>query len=170
MTKRKLHRVNNSETQLGGVSVGLANYFGVDVVLVRVLFVILTFTPFPAIITYLILWAVLPVRYEESEFAPTGLYAGASNPQSFNTNTGLMKNRNSQGSLVGGAILIILGVIFSFKTFFHINLFQYIGQMWPLFLIALGVWLVIREKPSDDDDPFDNDAIGGSSSSTELLN
>lgn len=170
MKNKRLYRVTGSDTQIGGVSIGLADYFNLDTTLVRVLFVILTFTPFPAIITYIILWAVVPVRYADSDFASADAYGDSAFNQSTNTNKTFMKNSNSQGSLVGGAILIILGIIFSFKTFFHINIFHYIGQMWPLFLIALGVWLVIREKPSDND-PFDNDSIGGSSSSSsDLLN
>lgn len=168
MTHKRLHRVTGRDTQLGGVSIGLADYFNLDVTLIRVIFVILFFTPFPSFITYLILWAVLPIRYEEIEFNSDGTYAEATTSQTLNTNLIAMKNRNTQGSLVGGAILIILGIIFSFKTFFHINLFQYIGQMWPLFLIGLGVWLVIREKPSDNNDHFNNDSIGGSSSTSDI--
>jgi phage shock protein PspC (stress-responsive transcriptional regulator) len=167
MANKRLFRVTGSDTQVGGVSIGLADYFNLDITLVRVLFVILFFTPFPAVITYVILWAILPVRYAGSASSTAETYGSTTDPQSTNTNISFMKNRNSQGSLVGGAILIILGIIFSFKTFLHINVFQYIGQMWPLFLIALGVWLVIREKPNDND-PFDNDSIGGSSSSDLL--
>ncbi|MDP5139441.1 MAG: PspC domain-containing protein, partial [Spirosomaceae bacterium] len=60
MANKSLHRIIGTETQFGGVTLGLAEYLNIDVTLVRVLFVILVFTPFPAIITYLILWAVLP--------------------------------------------------------------------------------------------------------------
>ncbi len=166
MENKRLQRVTGKDTQIGGVSIGLADYFNIDTTLIRVIFVILIFTPFPAIITYIILWAVLPIRYEESVGISAGDDAGNSGDSSVNlVNQSFMKNNSNQGSLVGGAILIILGIIFSFKTFFHINLFHYIGQMWPLFLIALGVWLVIREKSDDKNGPFNNDAIGGSSSS-----
>ncbi len=57
-----------------------------------------------------------------------------------------MSKNNNNSNLVGGAILIILGTIFAFRTFFDINLFYYIGKMWPLFLIGLGIWLIIKEK------------------------
>lgn len=167
MANKRLYRVTNKDTQLGGVSIGLADYFNLDITLVRVIFVILFFTPFPSFITYLILWAILPNRYETTEFGSDSTYTEAAASQNLNTNIIAMKNRNTQGSLVGGAILIILGIIFSFKTLFHINLFYYIGQMWPLFLIALGVWIVIREKPSDNDH-YNNDSIGGSSTPTDI--
>lgn len=167
MENKSFHRVIGPDTQLGGVTLGLANYLNIDVTLVRVLFVVMIFTPFPAIITYLILWAVLPAYSSSSQLITDTSFNREFQSQVFNSNKLQMNNSNRQGSLVGGAILIILGVIFSFKTFFDINLFRFIGQMWPLFLIALGVWLVIREKPSDND-PFDNDAIGGSDN--DLIN
>jgi hypothetical protein len=60
-----------------------------------------------------------------------------------------MSSHNQKNNLVGGAVLIILGIIFSFKTFFHINLFRYIGQMWPLILIGIGVWLIVKDRKDD---------------------
>lgn len=44
---------------IGGVSSGLANYFGIDVVIIRVLFVIGLFAGF-GLIAYIILWIILP--------------------------------------------------------------------------------------------------------------
>ena len=46
-------------------------------------------------------------------------------------------------------ILIILGAIFSFKTFFDINLFSYVKNLWPLILIGLGVWIIVKDKDED---------------------
>ena len=57
-----------------------------------------------------------------------------------------MSNQSKNGNMVGGLILIILGAIFSFKTFFDINLFSYLKNMWPLILIGLGVWIIVKEK------------------------
>lgn len=46
---------------LGGVSLALANYFGIDVVWVRLVWFLL-FLPggFPGVVPYLILWLVIP--------------------------------------------------------------------------------------------------------------
>jgi phage shock protein PspC (stress-responsive transcriptional regulator) len=45
---------------LGGVSAGMAAYFGIDVVVVRLLFIILTVFGGLGVITYIVLWIVLP--------------------------------------------------------------------------------------------------------------
>ena len=52
-----------------------------------------------------------------------------------------------QPSPVGAVILIGLGVLFLLNTMglWH---FHWVGRMWPLILIALGVWLFIRRFDS----------------------
>jgi phage shock protein C len=58
--QRRLYR-SEKDRLLGGVCGGLAEYFGTDPILVRVIFVILTL--FPAglgIVAYIVLWIVVP--------------------------------------------------------------------------------------------------------------
>jgi phage shock protein C len=65
----KLYRPRNDKT-IAGVCSGLAQYLGVDPVVIRLLFVLLFFTPHvPALLIYLILWVVIP-----QEPAPTPRY------------------------------------------------------------------------------------------------
>lgn len=45
---------------LGGVSGGLASYFGIDIILVRVLFIALTFAGGFGVLVYIVLWVTLP--------------------------------------------------------------------------------------------------------------
>ncbi|WP_337041250.1 PspC domain-containing protein [Emticicia sp. 17c] len=143
--EKRLYRIRQNQT-LGGVAQGLAEYFNLDVTLIRVVFVLLFFTPFPSIFTYVLLWIVLPVK-DAYGYVSTANFNETINSETSNFTT--MSSRNQNNNLVGGAVLIILGVIFSFKTFFHINLWRYIGQMWPLILVGLGVWLIVRDRKDD---------------------
>ena len=146
---------------LGGVSQGLAEYFSIDVTLIRVLFVLLFFTPVPAVITYVILWVVLPTKYEyglagidNSEIFNQTNFQTGDQPSPLNFTT--MSRNRQNNNLVGGAVLIILGIVFSFKEFLHINLFRFVGQLWPLFFIGLGIWLIVKDKKRDDFTNFTN--------------
>ncbi len=56
---KKLFR-NPEKKVLGGVSAGLAAYFGMDVVIIRVLFVILTVFGGLGLIAYIVMWIALP--------------------------------------------------------------------------------------------------------------
>ena len=55
---KKLYRTNSST--IGGVCDGLGAYFNIDGTLIKILFVILVFTPFPIITIYLLLWVSFP--------------------------------------------------------------------------------------------------------------
>jgi phage shock protein C len=70
-----------------------------------------------------------------------------------------MSNQRNNDSIIGGLILIILGIIFSFKTFWDINLFSYIKYIWPLGLVALGVYIILKnnDKNQNSGGGFDND-------------
>jgi len=59
MAKSQLVR-NKEEGQIAGVCAGLADYSGVDVTIIRALFVILFLTGSSGLWAYLILWLVMP--------------------------------------------------------------------------------------------------------------
>ena len=56
---KRLYRDENDKV-LGGVCSGLANYFGIDVIIIRVIFVVLAISFGFGLISYLILWIALP--------------------------------------------------------------------------------------------------------------
>lgn len=70
-TQKTLYRVNENKVFLG-VSTGLAEYFDMDVSIIRVIFVVLALTGvgFPIII-YIVLGLVLPVKEIEMKKAET---------------------------------------------------------------------------------------------------
>lgn len=51
-----------------------------------------------------------------------------------------MRNR---GELIAGSALVLLGLIFLLGTLFNINIW---AICWPIGLILLGVWLVVRPR------------------------
>src|SRR5215207_3277103 len=56
---RKLYR-NTSDGKLAGVCAGLAQYFNVDVTLIRVLFVLLAVLGGSGLVLYLAMWIIVP--------------------------------------------------------------------------------------------------------------
>jgi len=61
---KKLYRLTNGT--IGGVCKGLSEYFNIDESIIRIIFVALTFTPFPIIITYLFMWMIIPLKEHEN--------------------------------------------------------------------------------------------------------
>lgn len=56
---KKLTRYSRNG-QIAGVCAGLADYFNVDVTLVRLIFVLLSIFGGPGILLYIILWVIMP--------------------------------------------------------------------------------------------------------------
>lgn len=136
--EKRFERIRE-EAKIAGVAAGLADYFNVDRTLVRVLFVLGFFLPhFPAIIIYVILWIAMPERvfglaYQSTSNQPPFLFMNPYNPQNPNT---------AKNNIVGGVVLIVLGVLFLIDRWFNIDF----GDLWPLILIAIGVWLIFRDR------------------------
>ena len=140
----RLYRITQNQ-KLGGVAQGLAEYFNTDVTLIRAIFILLFFTPFPSILTYIILWIVLPVKDPYVFTGPSSTETINSEPSNYTT----MSSRNQNNNLVGGAVLIIIGIICSFQVFFDINLWKLTWKMWPLALVGLGVWILLKDRKDD---------------------
>jgi phage shock protein PspC (stress-responsive transcriptional regulator) len=63
MTTQKLTR--SSDKVIAGVCGGLANYFGWDPAMVRILYLLISIfsAAFPGILVYIVLWIVMPQEY-----------------------------------------------------------------------------------------------------------
>ncbi|MEO8793945.1 MAG: PspC domain-containing protein [Daejeonella sp.] len=59
--EKKLYR-NGQEKKIAGVCSGLADYFEVDVTIVRVAFILSVFAGFCGIPAYILFWIVMPVK------------------------------------------------------------------------------------------------------------
>lgn len=134
--ERKLHRIEGGNSVVGGVAAGLAEYFAIDVAIVRVIFVLGFFTPIPSIIAYIILWIVLPSQYGNSKVV---INDSTNNLNPFSS----MTDRKHNGGQIGGIILVALGSIFLADEF--IPWFDF-DKLWPLVLIAIGVWILTKDK------------------------
>jgi phage shock protein C len=60
MAKQRLTRTNDKV--IAGVCGGIANFFGWDIALVRILYLLISIfsAAFPGIIVYIILWIIMP--------------------------------------------------------------------------------------------------------------
>lgn len=68
-SEKKLRR-STSEKVVAGVLGGLAEYFGLDVTLVRLLYVVVSIfsAAFPGLLVYIILWVVMPVNDSSTNY------------------------------------------------------------------------------------------------------
>jgi phage shock protein PspC (stress-responsive transcriptional regulator) len=64
MNDKKLTRSENQA--IAGVCAGIAEYFGWDIALVRILYLVISIASagFPGTLVYIILWIVMPEKYD----------------------------------------------------------------------------------------------------------
>jgi phage shock protein C len=121
-----------------GVCGGIAEYFTIDPVLVRLAFVIVTLAGGAGVLAYIVLAIVMP----ESEPVPTGSGEGPflteGTPQ-----TNPMAGRNA--SMIGALILIGIGMLFLIDNLRWFGWFRP-GLFWPLILIGIGAGLLAKRS------------------------
>lgn len=163
--EKKLYRDEQRKT-IGGVCAGLAEYFGVDVSVVRVIFVLAVFLKGIGILPYIVLWIVLPKKpfsFNDPTYQPgvTPSY----NPkygqpfgdvkvdytvppphtmgQPFGQYAPVKKPSNA--GVIFGVVLIALGSIFLLDQFDFIPDWDF-EKLWPIVLVAVGLTLLFSTK------------------------
>lgn len=53
------------------------------------------------------------------------------------------KNNYSNGPMIGGVIVLILGLTFLVQSYLHIDI---LDKIWPLFLVGAGVVMIINAR------------------------
>ncbi len=112
--------VKSKDKKIAGVCGGLAEFFGINPKIVRILFVLLFFLNPPAILLlYLLLAIIMP-----SEEDPV--------------------KTKKQRQAMCGYVLIAIGVIFMLKEVIKLSMLQVLG----LILVVLGIFVVMRGEES----------------------
>lgn len=141
---RKLYR-SDTDRIIFGVCGGLAEYFGVDSMIMRVVFIMLAFLDGIGILAYLILAAVLPTKVGEhiaSESMETP--EAAPDPLTGMTHKVFRDEDISRRRSLVGLILVIGGLTYLAYTFFPFAVFQWRFAA-PLMLIVFGFFIILRK-------------------------
>ena len=127
---RRLYR-SRTESVIGGVCGGVAEYLDVDPSIVRIIWAILGLvTGGIFVVLYVVMWIVVPE-------APAA--EGAAVPSAMSPPAPARRRGSGSGSLVLGLILVAVGAYFLIR--------QYLPQidtdlLWPIGLVLLGLALV----------------------------
>lgn len=135
---------------IGGVCGGLGAYFGIDPVIVRVVFVAAAIWGGLGVLGYLVLWIIIPP--EERAGMATGDAIGANVSEierttmdfanearaTFTSSEPEMRKRSTWAAIA----LIVAGVVLLLGNVLGIAL----GKLWPLLLVALGLYLIYQAQ------------------------
>lgn len=121
---RRLRR-SNHDRMIAGVSGGIADYFGIDPIIIRLAFVALALLGGSGIGLYLIAWLVMPHEFEDESAAINALRGG---------------------HRAGGRALVAVGLLFVAVVVLSSSLFWLPfgdGLFLPLLILAAGIALLV---------------------------
>lgn len=129
MQGKRLYR-NKSSAKLAGVCSGLADYFEIDVNLIRVLFILAVILGGGGFIVYLLLWIIIPENHDELT------------PVHEENHVEIKPSQNEKGdsSIILGIILILIGLFFVLERIIKTFAFH---KYWPVILILAGIVVII---------------------------
>ncbi len=121
---QRLYR-SRENCMIAGIAGGLAEYFNVDPVLIRLLWILSIFIGGSGLIAYLIGWLIIPEQK-----------TGEPSPE----------ERDVKGLQGIGLLLIIAGVALFLRHLIPLPWFRF---FWPLALVALGVFIIWRANQNN---------------------
>ena len=140
----RLYR-SRRDRMLAGVAGGLAEMWGADASLVRIIWALLVvFTGGIALLVYIVMAVVVPE--EDEVFGPGGAparLAGDADPSTYEGRAAWRMPRTDGGRLSPGVLLggffVLIGLFFLGREFFPRIDFDW---FWPLVLVAIGIVLI----------------------------
>ena len=151
MYENKRLKRNPFNKVIAGVCSGLADYFGVDVALMRIAFVIAFLFASFGFWLYIILWIVLPENGQQTtdnrpqSFGPSQSQSQSQSqgqsPQS--ESVSVSKSESKVKSIFAGSFVILIGLLFLVNNFIPIN---WVWKLWPLILVAIGVVMIVTAR------------------------
>jgi phage shock protein C len=153
--KKTLYRSKN-DRMIFGVCGGIADYFTIDPVIIRLIAILLVFAHGTGLIAYIILAIIVPaegsrnsstddtVKENVADIKETARDIGQQIHDSFaqqTTSDSVKPPRNKYGHVIIGFILIIFGVIYLLSS---LNIIWWLNWnvLWPLIFVAIGVIIV----------------------------
>lgn len=159
--EKKLYRDDRRKV-IGGVCAGLADYFDIDIAIIRALFLLTFIFMGTGFMVYLVLWIVLPKK-DYNYFNPGVDYRvppqdsfnpfGSVPPQPGDPFVKTPKQNASTAGLIFGVILIFVGGSFLLHEL-HLFRFWHMGKLWPVILVVAGLAIMVsgeKKKPWEKD-------------------
>jgi phage shock protein C len=143
-TQNKVLYRSTTDKVIAGVCGGLAQTFGIDSTIVRLLFLVASAFGGTGLMLYAILWIVIPTEKNLSKSVNDTLHDNFEEVKETASNFGKRMKTEDNNKMLLGILIIGMGVVFLMNNFgYH---FISIGRLWPVFIIAIGFMMITRKR------------------------
>ena len=144
---KKLYRSKTNRV-IFGICGGLGEYFDIDPLVVRILFILLTFTGGSGIVIYLILAIMIPDSSGNKKSINEVISGTQEKTQELAEE--IKKNRDWIVNIknIVGLVILFIGLDILFEQVFDFNPFSIInwGMVWALILVLIGLRIIFNSK------------------------
>jgi phage shock protein C len=126
---KKLYRSTN-DYMIAGVCGGIAEYFEIDSILIRIIFIVLSLAGGSGLIIYILMLLLLPDKGEKMKSTPNEI-------------KNKIKMKQDGGRSFLGIVFLVVGSILLWNQFFPYTIRFEI--LWPSTMIILGLWMLLRK-------------------------
>lgn len=140
---KRLYRVERNKI-VGGVCGGLAEYFEIDPVVIRVLFVVLFVGWGISLLAYIILWIVTPKKYNLIESAD-GINNDLNNDFTGGNSEEINYQHLKNQKIFGGWVLIAIGFVWLIDNVF--DFFDF-SILLAIVIILIGLFVLLSNRNS----------------------
>lgn len=142
MAKNKRLYRSEKDRMIGGVAGGIAEYFDVDSVVIRIIFVLVSIYGGSGVMIYMILWLIIPTESSNKSSTEENVEKGAEEIRDKAKDVALSFKKNRNNQVLVGIFLVLIGLLFFFSNFGFFSIFN-IWKLWPLLIIAIGISLLL---------------------------
>jgi phage shock protein PspC (stress-responsive transcriptional regulator) len=142
---------------IGGVAGGIAEYFDIDPVIIRAIFIISLLGWGMSLIVYIVLWIIVPdeskiiskneifssIDNDEDEQEFSSKYQTTSSSFDNDKKKNIKNHRSEARKIFGGVILIVFGIVLLLDNILQYSVFE---QFWPVVLIIFGIFILMRNR------------------------
>lgn len=139
---KKLVR-SSTDTMIAGVCSGLATYFGVDPVIIRLIFAALALVNGLGVVLYIVMWIIVPDESSTELSAEETMRSNVNEIGERVRGFGQSIRENPQAPVLIGGVLIAVGALAILREFAPA---LPPGTTWAVVLIGLGVFMLVRRR------------------------
>lgn len=147
---KKLYK-SQTDKVIAGVCGGLGEYLGIDPIVIRIIFILMAFANGIGVLAYIVMMIALPeansTETSKETIKNNANEIGARVKDAFVNVTTEANGENAKK--LWGILLLIAGAVFLLANF-DIDFGFDFWRFWPVIIIAVGVYLLIRRNDGTD--------------------
>ena len=154
---RRLYR-SRTDRMIWGVCGGLAHYFNIDPVIVRLIFILTIFCGGVGVVAYIILAIVVPVESSQTaeprdtirenvqEMKETAQSLEQEIHSTFSGKEQKTTDSRNHSMTILGIVVVVMGIIFLLSSLFSWFHWWSWAFIWPVILIAIGLLIIFSRR------------------------